>query len=66
MPELSNANWRKSTRSGGNGGNCVEVATLNDTIGVRDSKNIEAGALVFKLEPWSTFLAAVKANRLTA
>lgn len=26
--DLSNAVWRKSSRSGDNGGNCVEVATL--------------------------------------
>ena len=57
--------WRKSTRSNGSG-NCVEVAELADAIGVRDSKNVEAGALVFRPEPWSAFLATVKADRLTA
>lgn len=25
---LTSMTWRKSTRSGGNGGNCVEVAVL--------------------------------------
>ncbi|WP_406566919.1 DUF397 domain-containing protein [Actinoallomurus rhizosphaericola] len=27
--DLSNADWRKSTRSGQNGGDCVEVATMD-------------------------------------
>ena len=26
--DLSNADWRKSTRSGENGGECVEVTTI--------------------------------------
>jgi hypothetical protein len=26
--DLNNADWRKSKRSGGNGGNCVEVAVV--------------------------------------
>ena len=37
-PDLSNAHWRKSTRSQ-NGGNCVEVAPLAEVIAVRDSKD---------------------------
>ncbi|GAB3806894.1 DUF397 domain-containing protein [Micromonospora zhanjiangensis] len=57
--------WRKSTRSNGSG-DCVEVADLAGTIGVRDSKNPEAGVLAFRPAPWSAFLAAVKADRLTA
>ena len=31
--------WRKSSYSGANGGECVEVATTADTVLVRDSKN---------------------------
>jgi Domain of unknown function (DUF397) len=26
--DLNNADWRKSSRSGGGGGNCVEVAAV--------------------------------------
>ncbi|MEU4230814.1 DUF397 domain-containing protein [Nonomuraea sp. NPDC026600] len=38
--ELETATWRKSTRSGPDGGNCVEVAELSGKRrGVRDSKN---------------------------
>lgn len=30
--------WRKSSRSGGNGGQCVEVRKLSTDVDVRDSK----------------------------
>lgn len=30
--------WRKSTFSNGQGGDCVELADLGETIGMRDSK----------------------------
>jgi hypothetical protein len=46
-PDLNNARWRKSSRSGGNGGQCVEVALLDGAIAVRDSKNPAGPALVF-------------------
>lgn len=36
LPDLSTAVWRKSSRSGGEGGNCVELTVLG---AVRDSKN---------------------------
>jgi hypothetical protein len=57
--------WRKSTRSNGSG-NCVEVADLAGTIGVRDSKDIDGGILTFEPARWSTFVSAVKANRLAS
>ncbi|HEX2416936.1 MAG TPA: DUF397 domain-containing protein, partial [Micromonosporaceae bacterium] len=42
-----NARWRKSSRSNGAGGNCVEVAdNLPSIVAVRDSKNPEGPALV--------------------
>jgi hypothetical protein len=49
--------WRKSSRSSGQGGNCVE---LSDTGAVRDSKN-PAGA-VLRVDV-SGFLAAVATGR---
>jgi Domain of unknown function (DUF397) len=41
-PDLSGAIWRKSSRSGGNGGACVELANVG---AVRDSKNPTGPAL---------------------
>ncbi|MEV4093380.1 DUF397 domain-containing protein [Streptosporangium saharense] len=52
--------WRKSTLSTGDGGNCVEVAHLNDLIAIRDSKNITGPALTFTASEWTTFIEGVK------
>jgi hypothetical protein len=49
--------WRKSSRSGGEGGNCVEVARLAAGIGVRDSKDAAGPVLRFAPAAWVTFLA---------
>ena len=60
-PDLSRAVWRKSTRSDGNGGNCVEVArNLPGIVAVRDSKDRGGPALVFAPDAWTEFLAGVK------
>lgn len=60
MPDLGAAQWRKSTRSGGNGGNCVEVADLYGAVGVRDSKDPDGPVLRFPLAAWRAFLGTVK------
>ncbi len=58
--DLNNATWRKSTYSGGNGGNCVEMAELPDgTRAVRDSKDPSGPVLMFSPAEWRTFTAAV-------
>ncbi|KAB2350880.1 DUF397 domain-containing protein [Actinomadura rudentiformis] len=45
MLDLSTAQWRKSSHSAHEGGECVEVADLRAAVGVRDSKAPEAGHL---------------------
>ncbi|MFI7707049.1 DUF397 domain-containing protein [Nonomuraea sp. NPDC049480] len=61
--ELNTATWRKSTRSGPDGGNCVEVAELSGgRRGVRDSKNPTGPALVFTPGEWNAFIGGVKAG----
>jgi hypothetical protein len=53
-------NWRKSSRSN-NSGNCVEVATTDITVGIRDSKQRGHGpVLEFTHAEWGTFLRAAK------
>ncbi|MBL7499246.1 DUF397 domain-containing protein [Frankia sp. CNm7] len=55
--------WRKSSYSGGTGGNCVEVAPLPDGgRAVRDSKNPAGPVLYFTPAEWSAFLAGVRDN----
>ena len=61
MDDLSNASWRKSGYSGGNGGECVEVAVLADARrAVRDSKDPDGGALVFGSGEWMAFIERMK------
>jgi len=49
--------WRKSRRSGPQGGNCVEVAQLPDgRVAVRDSRHPAAPALVFTAAEWDAFV----------
>lgn len=73
--ELSTADWRKSSFSGNNGGNCVEVAALENVtdgpdhksehsklIAVRDSKDPNGPTLFFTPAEWDAFLSGVKDN----
>jgi len=63
MNDLTGAVWHKSTRSGGNGGDCVEVAVnLPGVVAVRDSKDPGGGILTFSPGDWRDFLAAVRAG----
>jgi hypothetical protein len=61
--DLSRAEWRKSSRSGDNGGACVEVARNLPRVAVRDSKDPGGPALVFSPADWQSFTASVKAGR---
>ena len=60
--DASRAVWRKSSRSNGQGGNCVEVACVEDLVGVRDSKQPDVGVLVFTREAWQGFVRAINAG----
>jgi Domain of unknown function (DUF397) len=61
MADLTGAVWHKSTRSGGNGGDCVEVAlNLPDVVAVRDTKNRDASTLIFTHAEWAAFLSGVR------
>jgi hypothetical protein len=54
---LTGANWRKSTRSGDNNGNCIEAAdNLPGIVAVRDSKDPAGPALTFSLNAWTAFI----------
>lgn len=56
--------WHKSTRSGTQGGNCVEVAATDTDWYVRDSKNPHAGYLAVTAEGWRSFVRAVRSDAL--
>ncbi|MDJ0342519.1 DUF397 domain-containing protein [Streptomyces sp. PH10-H1] len=61
--DLSTASWRKSTYSGGNDGNCIEVADgFTGVVPVRDSKDPAGPALVFTTDAFAAFVGAVAAG----
>jgi uncharacterized protein DUF397 len=61
MADLSGARWHKSSRSGSNGGDCVEVAdNLPGIVAVRDSKDPHGPALIFPRDTWQAFIEGLK------
>ena len=58
LPEVT---WRKSRRSGPQGGNCVEVANLPDgQVAMRNSRHPAGRALVFTAAEWAAFLGGAR------
>lgn len=55
--------WFKSSYSGSQGGNCVEVAAHAAIVHVRDSKDPEGPSLSFTPEAWAEFTPARRAGR---
>jgi hypothetical protein len=61
---LIKAQWRKSSYSGNNGGQCVEVAVnLTGVVAVRDSKN-PGPALVLPPAAFEALTEAIRAGQL--
>jgi hypothetical protein len=58
--DLTGAEWFKSSFSGGNSDNCVEVAFVDDAIAVRDSKDRDGGVLLYTRSEWDAFIGGVK------
>ncbi|MDT7843767.1 DUF397 domain-containing protein [Streptomyces justiciae] len=52
--------WFKSSYSGGEGGECLEVAASPDTIHLRDSKTPEAPHLTLAPSTWAAFIGVFK------
>jgi hypothetical protein len=59
--DLTRAEWRKSNRSGGNGGDCVEVASnLPGIVAVRDSKDPHGPVLAVGRDDWADFITRLQ------
>ncbi|WP_405879878.1 DUF397 domain-containing protein [Streptomyces sp. NBC_01136] len=56
--------WYKSSYSGGDQGECLEVARGYANVPVRDSKAVTGPAVVFSAGGWSAFVNAVKEGRI--
>lgn len=60
MEDTVDLRWRKSTRSSGNGGACVEVGDLARGVLVRDTTDREGGTLAFTADAWASFTSGLK------
>ncbi len=57
----SHLTWRKSTYSGGNGGDCVEMASVvGPLVAVRDSKDPNGPNLAFTTPMWQSFVQRLR------
>jgi hypothetical protein len=54
--------WRKSTYSGGNGSNCVEVGGSAPVVLVRDTKDRAGAVLTFGPDAWRRFAATIRST----
>ncbi|GAB2599740.1 hypothetical protein GCM10027168_36000 [Streptomyces capparidis] len=61
--------WIKSSYSNGAGGNCLEWSpsqvAATGLVPVRDSKDPDGPALLFRPEAWAAFITAVTDDRLS-
>ncbi|MEU5880427.1 DUF397 domain-containing protein [Spirillospora sp. NPDC047279] len=60
MTDLTGAHWRRSSRSDGHGGECVELADIGSSVAVRDSKNPDGPHLTFGRATLSAFVEKVR------
>lgn len=59
--EVADLKWRKAQRSAGNGA-CVEVASYQDMVAVRDSKDPNGPVLTYAHDEWNVFLRGAKSG----
>ncbi|GII80901.1 hypothetical protein Sru01_58830 [Sphaerisporangium rufum] len=64
MDELTNVEWIKSSYSGNNGGDCVEIGSLAGGVGVRDSKRPHGPTLRIADDEWRAFRDGLKRGGL--
>ncbi|GIH73214.1 DUF397 domain-containing protein [Sphaerimonospora thailandensis] len=59
--ELRTADWRKASKSGSNGGDCIEVAPLSGgRVAIRDTERPGQVPFVVTASVWDAFLDGAK------
>lgn len=61
---MTRPTWRKSSHSGPEQGDCVEVADLSSGVGIRDSKNPDLGHLALTPEAFADLLVRAKRDQI--
>ena len=61
MDQLDGRTWRKSSYSGSNGGNCIEISIGLGTVAIRDSNDSRGPVLTVSGRHWQRFADQVKA-----
>jgi hypothetical protein len=56
--------WRKSSYSESQTPDCVELASLDGTVGIRDSKQPQMGHLTLKHSAFSLLVRRIKSGKL--
>ncbi|MFD9460954.1 DUF397 domain-containing protein [Streptomyces sp. NPDC060027] len=64
MSTTDQLSWFKSSFSGSEGDNCVEVALRPESVHIRDSKDIGIRTIVVAPGPWSAFTALAAKSSL--
>ena len=54
------ADWRKSSYSNGQGGDCVETALRSGLVMVRDTANRQSFTLEVPAKAWTAFTSSLK------
>ncbi|XVQ12475.1 DUF397 domain-containing protein [Spirillospora sp. CA-255316] len=60
--DMSKAEWRKSTRSGAHGGECVELASAPGIVAIRDSKDPDGPKLLITQPDFQRLTKTIKAT----
>ena len=60
---MTGATWRKSSYSGSNGGECIEVGSDHGRVLVRDTKDRDGPMLQVSPAAWQRFADRIKSRR---
>ncbi|MEJ1197556.1 MULTISPECIES: DUF397 domain-containing protein [unclassified Streptomyces] len=62
MSTTEDLSWFKSSYSGGDGDNCIEVALDAEVVRVRDSKDLDRDSFAVASDVWAAFTAHVSGS----